>query len=175
MDFATSQVAAGKIVYGRNKDEEIPEGWAIDAEGLPATTVRAFLEGGALLPFGGHKGYALALFIELLCGGLTGAGLSERPENAPTQGAGGNACFTIVIDISHFRDLAPFRDSVDAFLGRLKRVRPAPGSPGVVIPGEPEAWQRARRAQEGFSVDEETWGRIAAIAQKHRVTLKDIL
>jgi len=175
MDFATSQVAAGKIVYGRTKDEEIPEGWAINAEGLPATTVRAFLDGGALLPFGGHKGYAIGLLIELLCGGLTGAGLSERPDNIPTQGAGGNACFTIVIDIAHFRDLAQFRDSVDAFMGRLKRVKPAPGSRGVVIPGEPEALQRASRAKEGFSVDEETWEKIAAMARKHGVTLEDIL
>jgi len=149
MDFATSKVAAGKVEWAHNQDQSIPEGWALDSTGHPATTIRAFREGGGLLPFGEHKGYAIALLIELLCGGVTGAGLSERPHNIPEQGAGGNACFAIVIDIAHFVDLPQFRESVDAFFGRLKGVRPAPGSKGVMIPGEPEAQQRALRQMAG--------------------------
>ncbi len=147
----------------------------MDSTGRPATTIGAFQDGGGLLPFGGHKGYAIALLIELLCGGVTGAGLSERPDNIPTQGLGGNACFAIVIDIAHFVDLTQFRQSVDAFFGRLKRVRPAPGSQGVMIPGEPEAQQRAIRTREGFGVEEGTWGKIVTIARAHGVTLEDTL
>jgi LDH2 family malate/lactate/ureidoglycolate dehydrogenase len=174
MDFATSIIAAGKIEYSLHKNQPIPEGWALDSTGHPATTIGAFQDGGGLLPFGGHKGYAIAMLIELLCGGVTGAGLSERPDHIPTQGLGGNACFAIVIDIAHFIDLAQFRDSVDAFFGRLKRSRPAPGSPGVLIPGEPAAQQRAIRTREGFSVEDTTWEKIVAIAHAHDVTLEDI-
>jgi LDH2 family malate/lactate/ureidoglycolate dehydrogenase len=161
MDYATSHVAAGKLDYG-DMDRVIPEGWAVDAEGRPARTVRDYMEGGGLLPFGWHKGFALALFIELLCGGVTGGGLSELPDKQLTFGAGGNAGFAIAIDVAHFRDPGEFGESVDAFMDRLRRVRPAPGSPGVIIPGEPEAEQRARRRAEGISVDDALWARIAA-------------
>ncbi len=80
MDFATSVVAAGKLELAPDKDMAIPEGWAVDAEGRPARTPRQFLDGGGLLPFGGHKGYALSLLIELLCSAMTGVGRSGEPE-----------------------------------------------------------------------------------------------
>jgi uncharacterized oxidoreductase len=171
MDFATSTVAAGKIEYAHDMDQPIPEGWAVDAEGRPARTVRDFLEGGGLLPMAGHKGYALAMLIELLCGGLSGAGLSERPEKIPAQGLGGNACFLLVLDVAHFTDPGTFADSVDAFFDRILRVKPAPGSPGVMIPGEPERRQRAAHAREGIAVDDATWAQIRAIAAERGVAL----
>lgn len=175
MDFATSVVAAGKIELGAYKDAAIPEGWALDSEGQPARTAQAFLKGGGLLPFGGHKGYAIGLLIEFLCGGLTGAGLPERPDKLVAEGAGGNACFVVVIDIAHFTELAAFRKSVDAFIGRLKRVRPAPGSNGVMIPGEPEIEQRAIKSSTGFGVSDDAWKAINDIAHKHGVSLDDIV
>jgi hydroxycarboxylate dehydrogenase B len=174
MDYATSTVAAGKIEYAHDKEQVIPEGWAVDAEGRPARTVRDFLDGGGLLPMAGHKGYALAMFIELLCGGLTGAGLSERPDNIPAQGLGGNACFLIVLDVAHFTEPGVFGGSVDAFFDRLKRVKPAPGSPGVMIPGEPERQQRAAHEADGIAVEDATWNQIRAIAQERGVELRDV-
>ena len=175
MDFATSTIAAGKLEWAHNIDQPIPEGWAVDVEGNPATTIRAFKEGGGLLPFGEHKGYAIALLIELLCGGVTGAGLTERPDNIPQVGLGGNDAFAIVVDIAHFVDLPQFRGSVDAFFKRLKRVKPAPGTKGVMVPGEPEAQQRAIRTKEGFAIEEPTWDKIAAVAKEHGVKLDDVV
>jgi LDH2 family malate/lactate/ureidoglycolate dehydrogenase len=168
MDYATSTVAAGRLELAPDQDMPIPEGWAVAADGRPATTPREFLEGGALLPFGGHKGYALALFIELLCGGLTGAGLSERPERQSTFGLGGNAAFAVVFDVSRFRDLGAFCAETDAFFARLKRVHPAQGFEEVLVPGEPEARNRARQAAHPtISVADETWGKICAIASTY--------
>jgi LDH2 family malate/lactate/ureidoglycolate dehydrogenase len=175
MDYATSVVAAGKLELAPDKDMPIPEGWAVAANGSPAKTLREFLEGGGLLPFGGHKGYALSLFIELLCGGLTGAGLSERPDRIPTFGLGGNAAFAIVFDIARFTDLGQFKANVDAFMGRLKRVKPAQGFQEIIIPGEPEVWQRAIHAVKGISVADATWEQIATIARDHGAKLDDIL
>jgi uncharacterized oxidoreductase len=174
MDFATSVVAAGKLELAPDKDREIPEGWALDSEGRPARTPRAFLEGGALLPFGGHKGYGISLLVELLCGGLTGAGLSQRPERLISEGLGGNAGFVIVIDVAHFINLEEFRESVDAFFGRLKRVRPALGFDEVMIPGEPEFQTRCANQNSAFATDEETWSKINDIARKHAVSLENL-
>jgi len=173
MDYATSAVAAGKVELAPDKEMPIPEGWAVAADGTPARTPREFLDGGGLLPFGGHKGYALALFIELLCGGLTGAGLSERPDHIPAHGLGGNAAFAIVIDIAHFTDLGEYRENVDSFFARLKRVKPAQGFQEVMVPGEPEVKQRAAHAETGISVADATWEQIAAIASQHGARLDD--
>ncbi len=84
----------------------VPEGWAVDKDGRPALVARRYLEGGAMLPFAGHKGYSLMLLIELLGGALTGAGVTQRPQVVPTGcvGFGGNSTFLIVLNPSHFTD-----------------------------------------------------------------------
>ncbi len=70
-DFATSMVARGEIELHRRAGKPLPEGWAIDAEGAPTTDPVAAL-GGAMLPFGGHKGSAIGTMIELLAGIMIG-------------------------------------------------------------------------------------------------------
>lgn len=72
MDLSLSTVARGKIVGAAREGRPIPEGWAVDAGGNPTTDARAAL-GGMLLPFGGAKGAALALMVELLAASLTGS------------------------------------------------------------------------------------------------------
>ncbi|WMW64234.1 Ldh family oxidoreductase [Nitratidesulfovibrio liaohensis] len=72
MDLSLSTVARGKIVAAAREGQPIPEGWAVDAGGNPTTDARAAL-GGMLLPFGGAKGAALALMVELLAASLTGS------------------------------------------------------------------------------------------------------
>ena len=121
----------------------------MDAEGRPATTIRQFLEGGGLLPFGGHKGYALALLVELICGALTGAGVPVQPLQAGKPrglGFGGNSAFMVVLDISHFTDEEQFYTDVDGLFDRLEAVKPAPGFSQVMIPGAPEIAQRGNAA-----------------------------
>ena len=176
MDFATTVVAAGRIELAPDKDMAIPQGWAIDAEGRPATTARQFLEGGALLPFANHKGYALSLLVELMCGALTGAGVTERPAKNPSGGLGfaGNATFLIVLDVAHLTDADRFYADVDGLFDRLKAVRPAPGFERVVIPGEPEAAQREKRLQEGIAVDRRIWNGIVEIATESGASLAGI-
>ncbi|MCC7355021.1 MAG: Ldh family oxidoreductase [Anaerolineae bacterium] len=174
MDFATTVVAAGKLELSPDKDMKIPEGWAIDAQGRPATTSRAYIEGGAMLPFGAHKGYALLLLVELLAGALTGAGVAQEPTGSPSEGAGGNATFIIVLDIPHFTDVEQFYADVDGLFDRLKRVKPAAGFKEVIIPGEPEAAARVKKAGEGITVPGPIWEQIKAIATEGKVSLDDI-
>jgi len=176
MDFATTVVAAGKLELGNEPDKPIPTGWAVDRDGRPATTARQYLDGGAMLPFAGHKGYALALLIELLAGALTGAGVTQRPQVVPSGGLGfaGNATFLIVLDIAHFTDVDQFFADADGLFERLDGVKPAPGYQRVIVPGEPEAEQRLKRAREGISVAGATWEQIVGIAAESQVGLTDI-
>ena len=171
MDFATSVVAAGKLELAPDKDMPIPEGWAVDAQGKPARTPRQFLDGGGLLPFGGHKGYALSLLVELLCSAMTGAGVPVIPKKERGLGFGGNTAFIIVLDIGHFTDEKRFAADADSLFQRLEAVRPAPGFERVMIPGAPEAARRVKSRQEGIRVDRAIWERIEAVARERQVSL----
>src|SRR5579864_719520 len=77
IDMATSATAYGKIEIARRRGEPIPEGWAIDRKGRNTTNPKEMIEGGAMLPLGserergGHKGYALAMMVDILCGPLS--------------------------------------------------------------------------------------------------------
>src|SRR5690606_21377457 len=71
-DMATSAIANGDILLAARDGHVIPEGVALDAAGAPTTAPRAVLQGGALLPFGGHKGGAVAVMVEILAAALTG-------------------------------------------------------------------------------------------------------
>lgn len=86
-DQASSASARGEIQLHLRAGKAIPEGWAIDAEGRPTTDAQAALE-GAQLPFGGYKGAALALMVELLAGALIGENLSVESSGHDQHGIG---------------------------------------------------------------------------------------
>ena len=129
-----------------------------------------------MLPFADHKGFALMLLIELLAGALTGAGVTQRPQVVPTGGLGfaGNATFLLILDIAHFTDVDQFFADVDGLFERLDSVKPAPGFQSVVVPGEPEAEQRLRRATDGISITGVVWEQITHIAAESQVNLDDL-
>ena len=157
IDFATTVVAEGKVKVARAKHEALPAGCIVDKDGNPSTDPEEFYGGGMLLPFGGHKGYGLALASALmgtlaviddatptLAGNLgdtrTGADLAAR-------GAG---AFLVVIDPSAFGDATHYRDHVERVTDALKKV-PGAGSNTVMLPGEPESRTTASRKASGIS------------------------
>lgn len=150
LDFATSSIAAGKIKAAKAKHEQLPPDAILDAHGHPSTDPQAFFDGGFLLPFGGHKGYALAVIAELLSGPLAGAdaypGVTSR-----------SGIFIFAVDAAVFRPAADYGEALARTLGRIKAVPPAPGFEEVLLPGEPEARTRARRENEGIPIPEDTW------------------
>ncbi len=150
VDFATTMVAEGKVRVIAAEHEPVPEGWIVDAEGRPTTDPADFYAGGALLPFGGHKGFALGLLMDLFGAALTGA-LAFEPTDV------GNGTFMMVIDPEAFRPRADFLAAVDKECRRIKAVPPAPGFAEVLLPGEPERRTRAQRLREGIPLAEETW------------------
>lgn len=157
MDMTSSVVAEGKLQLRRNTGREAEEGWIIDHKGKPATDPRAFYDdpAGALLPLGGvvaYKGYALALAVEGLAGGLSGA-----PCSNPDAERHGNACWYAAIRIEAFVPLDDFRRNVGRMIDYVKSSRKAPGAAEILYPGEPEERARQVRLKEGIPLDERTW------------------
>ncbi len=164
VDFATTAVAAGKIEVARAKKVPLPPGSIVDREGRPTTDPEDYYRGGALLPFGGHKGYALSVMVELLGRVMTGAdSYAEGVRGGPVYGHSGT--LMLAMDPSVFVDPERYAATADETLVRLKAVPAAPGSAGVMIPGEPEARSRAERLTNGIPLAEETWERILATAR----------
>lgn len=141
LDMATSVVARGKVVLAQKEGRSIPSDWGVDKYGVPSTDPAAILDGGAMLPFGGPKGYAISLMIDLMCSSLGGA-LSccetphfwddfEHPQNI--------GYFVCVIDPSKFMPVDIFTHRVDSLLDNFKSCPTAPGVKEVMIPGEIEA------------------------------------
>jgi hydroxycarboxylate dehydrogenase B len=166
VDITTSTVAEGKVRVLRNKGLPMPEGWAIHPDGSPLTDP-AHMYGpphGSLLPFGGiigHKGFALSMMVELLSGALSGAGCTGGADRQP-----GNALFILVVDPEAFGSLEGFQREASSLAGWVKGSPPAPGSAGVMVPGEPEFRETARRRAEGIPLDEETWRQLRLLADE---------
>ncbi|MGI9148031.1 MAG: Ldh family oxidoreductase [Chloroflexota bacterium] len=151
-DFATTTVAEGKLQVARAKGVEVPPGCILDAKGQPSTSPQDFYDGGALLPFGAHKGYGLAVVSQLLSLALTGA-------LGVPQGEFSSGAFFLCIDPGAFGARAAYSQAADYLLGQIKSVPPAPGFDEVLLPGEPEQRSRAARA-EGIPIDDVTWAKL---------------
>ena len=159
-DFATTAVAEGKLRVAKSKGVPANDGWIVDAQGRPTNDVDEFYErGGMLQMFGGHKGYALSLAVELMSIALTGADKS-RGDNGWYNGA-----FFIAIDPTAFRPLDEFKAAAGAICDRVTGVPPAPGSAGVLIPGQPEDLNRQHRLANGIEIAESTWEAIQETAR----------
>ena len=159
LDYATSSVAQGKLQVARAKGEPVPPGSIIDAEGRPTTDVEDFFAGGLLLPFAGHKGYALAVVVQLLAVGLSGGEHGDPEERA--------SCLTVLaVDPGAFRPPEEFVRYAESIAERLKAIPPAPGFSEVLVPGEPEARTRAARSRDGIPLPERTWEAIEETARE---------
>jgi hydroxycarboxylate dehydrogenase B len=158
IDFATTVVAEGKVQVARAKHAQLPPGCIVDKDGNPSTNPEDLYNGGMLLPFGGHKGYALAMLASLLGGALTG-------NDNVNGGAGSGGAFMVAINIEAFRPREDYNRTVDTFFDKIKAIPPAPGFDEVLIPGEPELRTREARRRDGIQVAEDTWEAIQKAAR----------
>lgn len=163
IDMATSTVAFGKIEIARRKQEPIPLGWAIDAEGRDTTDPDAMINGGAQLPLGsdyehgGHKGYCLAAMVDVLSCVLSGAnwGPFAPPfalgQELPSRWVGkGIGHFFGAWRIDGFIDPDAFKQQIDDWIRTFRATKPAPGTNGPLIPGDPEREAEQLRRTEGI-------------------------
>jgi uncharacterized oxidoreductase len=170
LDFATSRVAQGKMRVAHNKGEQVPPGYLIDEHGHPTTNPGVVVVPqsnglfGALMTFGDHKGFGMAVACELLGGALTGSGTWHR--EADHQRAVLNGMLTMLIDPVRLGTQAMFEQEALAFADWLHQSPDAPGSDGVQMAGEPERTARTEREQSGIWIDDTTWAEIEASEKK---------
>ncbi|MGL4234191.1 MAG: malate/lactate/ureidoglycolate dehydrogenase [Casimicrobium sp.] len=175
LDFATSRVAQGKMRVAHNEGRSVDEGLLIDPSGRPTTDPSVVVvpnnDGrmGALLPFGEHKGYGLAIACELLGGALTGGGTWHRA--ADNKRAVLNGMLTILIDPKRIGDSSIFVEETRAFIDWIKATPRREGFDDVYLAGEPERIARAARMRDGIEIDITTWKEIVEAAEKMKVSL----
>ena len=172
LDFATSRVAQGKMRVAHNKGEQVAPGTLIDEHGRPTTdpgvVVVPQTNGllGALLTFGEHKGYGMAVACELLGGALSGGGTWHRPSD-PAVKAVLNGMLTILIDPLRLGTQETFDQEALAFVDWLRSGPQAEGTQGgVQLAGDPERAARARRRVDGIDIDAQTWQELVAAGRK---------
>ncbi|WP_300299186.1 malate/lactate/ureidoglycolate dehydrogenase, partial [Ferrovibrio sp.] len=165
LDMATSKIAMGKVRVAMNKGEQVAPGTLIDAQGNPTNDPKTMFNPpiGAILAFGEHKGYGLAVIAELLAGAMTG-GVTMH-EGSWASGTITNNMFSVIIDPAKLGGAETWRHEVAAFTAFVKASPKAPNSDGVLVAGEPERRARAKRLAEGIPVDATTWGEIVAAGE----------
>ena len=166
LDFATSVIAQGKTRVAHNKGEQVPPDHLIDHEGKPTQDPRySVIEPfGAILTFGAHKGYGMAVLCELL-GGALAAGMAQHTSDTSKKRVV-NGMLTVLIDPAKIADVAAYEREALAFVDWIIASPPRAGFDRVRLAGEPERESRARRMKGGVPVDATTWQEILNAAKK---------
>jgi LDH2 family malate/lactate/ureidoglycolate dehydrogenase len=166
VDMANTGVARGKIYLARQRREPIPPGWAINAQGAPTTDPQEAID-GIILPMAGHKGYAIAMMVDVLSGVLTGSGFLDAV-HSPYRTAEKSRCghLMLAIDIARFQPLAEFNARMEDYIAKVKSVPLARGFDEVFYPGEIEARNDERNRREGLSLPQDTLDDLRRIARE---------
>lgn len=159
-DQASSAIAHGDVQIAARAGHDLKPGMGVDRDGQPTTDPKAILDGGALLPFGGHKGNSIALMVEILSAALTGGYFSGEFDWSGHKGAQTpfTGQFFIVID--------PERGGNDVFAERVAGICDLVLEAGQErLPGERRHLTRARAAQAGIPLSSENYGKLRALAE----------
>ena len=180
-DAATTTVSLGRIEVYDKTGRNLPRGWAVQADGTPASdahrTNRDILDGrsGGLLPLGGegeetggHKGYGLALMVEAMTGVLSGGLVS--PEMTGAHGDH-TSHFFLVFDPDLFGERDAIRVRMSSYLQMLRESEKMPGCRRIYTPGE-KAFARCReRRLNGIPIESATWQELSEIAAHFEIPL----
>src|SRR5262252_7097453 len=166
VDMAATGVARGKIYLARNRQIPIPLGWAINQAGEPTTDPQEAID-GIILPMAEHKGYAIAVMVDLLSGVLTGSGFLSAV-HSPYKTAEKSNCghLVVALDITKFQPLAEFNARMERFIAEIKSVPTAQGFDEVFYPGEMEAGNDLRNRRDGILFPEDTLADLKRIAKE---------
>ena len=172
MDMATSVVAQGKIILAGKEGKKIPLGWAIDKDGNPTDDPKAALE-GTVLPFGGPKGYAISLMLDVLSGMLSGAAFGPylcnmwndftNPQNV--------GHYFIVLDVKKFVPLDEFKQKMDMMIRDIKSSPKASGVQEIFLPGEIEQRKKQERLKNGIVLGAKTHSDLQEIGNRMGLSL----
>jgi L-2-hydroxycarboxylate dehydrogenase (NAD+) len=178
LDMAQSMTSRGRIKIAMEQRQQIPAGWAIDADGHPTTDPQEALN-GAVLPSGEHKGSAMSLMVEMLASGLTGAHLTQNIRHAGFTNATGEASepadvtvgnFYLVIDAAVFGEEQLVRGRATSMAEYVRASPAAPGFISVQTPGDIELANRRNALSQGIALLASTVNEFQTLAAELDVT-----
>lgn len=170
LDMATSASAGSAVMKYAEAGLPMPAGIAIADNGEPITDPNKVNE-GALLTFGGAKGYGISLMVEILSSVITGAAFSTDVKSmfGNFEESGGNGHVFLAVDIGKFLNLESFLDRMEELVSSIKGTG-LEGSP-VLIPGETRWDEFDKNMIQGVPLDSATCSSLATLAQKHQLTV----
>lgn len=165
-DISTSSVAEGKLKVAFNKGVMVPEGCIIDSAGQPTCDPKVFYADppGAILPFGGYKGYGLGIVTEILAGALTGSGCTVPGKTQLEQGM-----LSILLDPATFQVGDELQAEARRFVDFVKSSEKVSPDAEILMPGDVERRNRAERTTKGIELDDKTWSQIEGVAMAVKV------
>lgn len=177
-DAATSTVAYNKIFFAYTEGKQIPDDWALTADGKKTTNPAEVIERkGPQTAFGGYKGYGLDLIVFILTTLLSGTSVLDGLGDTTAECTDKIGYNFAAIDISRFANLELFKENIDATIERIKGSRKCEGVNEIFVPGEIEFNMHEKQEKEGLFVSDGIAGKILAAAKQTGVktTLADIL
>lgn len=171
IDLSTSVVARGYIVAAQKEGKGIPHGWALDPDGNPTVNVEKALA-GTVLTMAGHKGYALALMVEVFSGVLSGAAMgssvgSMYKDLNKKQDLGHFFC---LMDIDAFMDVPVFKNRIDAMIDEIKACKRRPGVEEIFIPGERSYRIACKNREQGIPIGNVTLRELEALCKEYNIS-----
>jgi L-2-hydroxycarboxylate dehydrogenase (NAD+) len=162
LDMSTAATSMGRVLELAARAEPLPAGWAIDASGTPTTDPHAVRE-GAISPFGGAKGYGLALAVELLVGALTAGAMGRGVTGTlDTESVCNKGDVLVCIDAGVAGPTGHGAKLAD-YLAAVRESVPARGQPPVRVPGDRARELRQRRLREGIPLPAAVWEAVTAL------------
>jgi LDH2 family malate/lactate/ureidoglycolate dehydrogenase len=168
LDIALSTLAATKVHIAKLERKTIPEGWLVDAEGLPTTEFGDWPLLGSLWPAAGHKGYGLSLMVEVLSAVLTGAAVTREVKSWASRLSEppGTGHAFIAIDVGKIMPIDEFKRRIDEMIRSIRESPKAKGVERIFLPGEME-WERQEVAlKEGIALPERILGSLRTLSQE---------
>jgi len=167
LDIASSAVAIGKIRIAKALGQQVPNTWLVDSDGLPTTDATAYPHAAAPQPFAGHKGYGIALMIEvlagLLCNGSSRWDVGSWTDADPSLPTHHGAAF-LAIDVGQIIPLQAFKNRVDTMIRDIRETPKAKGVDRICVPGEME-WEKRREAMaNGIALPEDVRASLRGVA-----------
>jgi LDH2 family malate/lactate/ureidoglycolate dehydrogenase len=173
IDLSTSFVARGNIIAAQKEGKAIPLGWALDPEGNPTTDPGEALM-GTVLTMAGHKGYALALFVELFSSVLSGAAIgssigSMYKDMDRKQDVGHFFC---LMDIDGFMDVSRFKRRVDSMIDEIKACKRRPEVEEILIPGERRFQKALENRKLGIPIGVQTFKELQTLCEEYKIPFR---
>jgi LDH2 family malate/lactate/ureidoglycolate dehydrogenase len=166
-DMAMSNTSFGKVLYAKEKREEIPHGWGVNAKGVPTTNPDEVINGGFLSPVGGPKGFGLALMIEILTGILSGGAFSKMiPSMYDVNQKQSISHFMMAIDIKKLIPLDLYYQNINQLVSYIKQSKKAEGVSEIYLPGEIEFLKERRNKEKGVHMEEDTFASLTKLADQ---------